>query len=317
MAGQPTVDEPAFGRPSPLVLNLVVAVLCMIWGSTWLVIREGLEDLPAFTSASARFALAGVAMIALAPVIRKREGGGAPPAWLWITVGAFNFTVSYAVVYWCEQTLPSGLVSVLWAVFPMMMAISGHLFLPGERLKGLQWLGFVAGFAGIVLLFRTDVSSFADGVVAGLVLLISPFVSVVGSTLVKRFGENSSSAILNRNAMLVAAACLGVLALFTERGQSVAWTGRAVFSVSYLALAGTVTTFGLYFWVLRHAPAHRLSLIAYVTPAIALALGWAVGDERVTLLTLGGAAFVLVGVLLVVRGHRTSGAKVATERSFR
>jgi drug/metabolite transporter (DMT)-like permease len=71
-----------------------------------------------------------------------------------------------------------------------------------------------------------------------------------------------------------------------------------------LAIAGTVVTFGLYFWLLRHAAAHKLGLIANVTPAIALFLGWSLGEEPLTAFTLAGGALVLVGVLLVVGGKR-------------
>ncbi len=293
--------------PSRALLTALVAVLCLIWGSTWLVIREGLADLPPFSSAAIRFAIAAVVMVAIAPLIRRREGGSAPPTWLWIASGTFNFGVSYAVVYWCEQTLPSGLVSLLWAVYPMLMAASGHLFLSGERLRRLQWVGFALGLVGMGVLFGTDVLGVGkDAWMVAAVLMISPVVSVVGTTVVKKYGEGVSSALLNRNSMFVGAAILGALAALTEGGQSLNWTSRAIFSVGYLAIVGTVATFSLYFWLLRHAPAYKLSVIAYITPGIALFLGWALADEGITSSTLLGAALILTGVVLIVRRGRSS-----------
>jgi drug/metabolite transporter (DMT)-like permease len=93
---------------------------------------------------------------------------------------------------------------------------------------------------------------------------------------------------------------LSALAFALEKPLEVTWTPRAAASVVYLALAGTVLTFGLYFWLMRHVAASSLSLIAYVTPVIALALGWMFG-ETLTLSTIGGAVLIVGSVALVVR----------------
>ena len=108
-----------------------------------------------------------------------------------------------------------------------------------------------------------------------LLLMLSPISVVIGTTLVKRYGGGVSSTLLNRNGMFVGAALLLGAALALEREAGVSWTTPAIASVLYLAIMGTVVTFSLFFWLLRYAPAHRMALIAYVTPAIALFLGWA------------------------------------------
>jgi drug/metabolite transporter (DMT)-like permease len=113
---------------------------------------------------------------------------------------------------------------------------------------------------------------------------------------------------MNRNAMCLGAALLLAGGLLFERDQQLAFTPQAVFSIVYLALFGTVLTFGLYLWLLRYAPAYRLSLIAYVTPVIALTLGWLLADEPLELGTLAGSALVLFGVALAVRGRRATRA---------
>jgi drug/metabolite transporter (DMT)-like permease len=216
-----------------------------------------------------------------------------------------NFGVSYGIVYWTETRLPSALVSVLWSVFPMLMAISGHFFLPGDRLRGRQWAGFAVGLLGVALLFATDLRDIGPGAIpAGALLLGSPAISVVGTTIVKKHGSRTSSVLLNRNGMWIGATILATAAFLAERDVAPHWTGRAIATVLYLALVGTVLTFGLYFWLLRHTAASRMSLIAYVTPAIALLLGGLVGRERITAFTLSGCALILGGVALVVRGGR-------------
>ena len=185
----------------------------------------------------------------------------------------------------------------------MMSALGAHYYLPGEQLRARQWLGFGVGFCGLVLLFVTDLRTFGpQGIPAALVLFVSPLVSAAGSLYVKKHGKATNSLALNRNAMLLGAVLLAVIALATERSADARWTAGAIGGVAYLALAGTVLTFGLYFWLMRFIDAHKLSLIAYVTPAIALTLGPLVRGEPITRNTLGGAACILCGVVLVVRG---------------
>lgn len=281
-----------------MLIATLVGVLCLLWGSTWLVIQEGLRDLPPWTSAAARFVVAFAVMAAIAPWLRRAEGGSAPPRWLALTVGTLNFALSYAIVYTTETVLPSGLVSVLWAVFPLMMAVSGHTVL-GERLRPRQWGGLLLGLAGVVALLATDLGDFGpEALPAALLLFVSPLVSAIGQTVLKRYGGSVSSALLNRDAMGIGAVWLTLGALAFESEATVNWSRAAIGSVVWLAVGGTVLTFTLYFWLLRHAPATRLSVIAFLTPVVALFAGAVFAGERLTTWTVTGAAAVIVGVAM-------------------
>jgi drug/metabolite transporter (DMT)-like permease len=294
MAELATVQAPS----RRLVAGLIV-LLSALWGSTWVVIEFGLRDVPPYTAVSARFLLAAAAMTAVAPLLARREGGGRPPLWLSFVVGVTSFTMNYALVYYATARLPSGVVSVLWAVFPIMMALSSSWFLAGDPLRARQWLGFVLAFAGVGVLFMTDLRNFGpEGVPTALVLLLAPLVSCVGTTVLKLRGKGVSAALLNRDAMWIGLAGLVVLTLVEERHAEAHWTAQAIGSVVYLALVGTVLAFTLYFWLLRHAEAWRLSVIAYLTPAIALVMGTLVGGEPFTVWTLTGSLTILVGVVL-------------------
>lgn len=298
-----TAETPSRGSAiSRGVLLASIALLCVVWGSTWLVIKDGLRDLPPFTSAAARFLVAAVALSAIAPFLARREGGTKPPWKLTLALGVLNFGVSYAIVYWTETKIPSGVTSVLWAVFPMMMAASSSWFLSGERLRPRQWVGFALGFAGVVLLCAVDLRELGpESAWAAAILLLSPLVSCVGTVIVKREGQHVSATLLNRDAMWIGAAILVVVALLVERDAEPVWSTRAILSVLYLSLFGTVLTFTLYFWLLRRTEAWRLSTIAYITPAIALLLGTLVGGEPFTTWTLAGSATILAGVVLATR----------------
>ena len=273
-------------------------LLCLIWGSSWIVIQDGLSTLPPLLSAGLRFVIAGLVMAGVAAGLREREGGQAPPTWLWLLLATTNFALCYGIVYIVQQTLPSGLVSVLWAVYPLMMAGCGHLLLPEERLRGLQWFGFLVGFVGIVLLFDTDLATLASGRKAALLLFLSPLCAAFGTTMLKRHGANSSSLILNRNAMALGGVLLLAGSVLAGEPLSLDIDRRAVFGLVYLSVFGTVVTLGLYYWILRYVPANRLSLIAYVTPAIALFLGWAIAAEPIRVTTVIGTILILGGIAI-------------------
>lgn len=301
------VPEPSL--PPGRVVALV-GLLCLIWGSTWVVIQKGLADLPPLTAASARFSLAAAVMTVVAPVIHRRERGAVPKAYIWAPAGILNFAVSYAIVYQTETVLPSGLVSVLWAVFPLLMALSGHFFLAREQLTRVQAFGFVLGFVGVTFLFATDLSDLGPtAVYAALFLLLSPLATTVGNTLVKRYATGDSAALLTRNGLLVTAPLLVTAAVVFESGREVRWTRAAIGSVLYLGIVGTCVTFGLYFWLLRHVRASRLSVIAYITPCVALMFGWALNAEPVHLTTVAGTAAIVAGIGLATIAHSGSGAE--------
>lgn len=295
-APPPRAVPPAAGTAAQ---TAAFVVLCLVWSSTWLVIKEGLEDLPTFGSAAARFLIAGLVMLPLAPRLARREGGTPPATWLWLVVGTMQFAFSFGVVYWSEQHLPSALVSLLWATYPLLIAVAGRIVLPDERLGARQWLGLSVGFAGVALLFLTDLRSLGpECVPAGLVLLLSPLSSSISTVLVKRHGGGTSSALLNRAALLHGGVLLAVASFVAGERWPAETTARGVFSLAYLSVIGTVLTFSLFFWLMRHMPAYRLALISYVTPGLAMLLGAAVGGEPVGPTTLLGAAVILAGVAL-------------------
>jgi drug/metabolite transporter (DMT)-like permease len=269
-----------------------------------LAIKWGLSDLPPFTSAALRFMLAGGVMAALAPWLAPREGGGRPPRSAVIAQAVCQFALNYALVYYAETILPSGLVSVLWSVFPLLVALAGHFITKAERLQAWQWVGGALAFSGVVVLFITDVSNISrDAIASGLLVLLAP-AAVTGSTLlIKQRAAGASSVLLNRDSMLIGTAILFVFALLFERDEPRRFSAAALGSVAYLALVGTVFTFGVYMWLLRHLPAYLLSLTSFVVPALALLFGALVGDEALTLSTLFGAVLVLLGVGLTLRAR--------------
>lgn len=284
--------------PPQWLLITAFLVMTTIWGTTWAVVRVGLDYIPPFTGAALRFAIGGALLLLLArwkgiPLGRDR--------WerrLWWITGIGSFVFGYGTIYWAEQWVPSGLAAVLFALLPIFVAWLGHFWLPNERLTWRTSLGTVAGFLGILVIFSEDLDGLAGPGAAGaaIVLLLSPLAFALTSVSAKRWGAGLHALSLSAIPMLIGAACLGVAAFLLERDIAVTWTASAVGSVLYLALFGSAVSFGLFYWMLGYWPAGRMSLIAYVTPVIAVIVGTLMLDEPLSRRLIAGSTLVLVGV---------------------
>ncbi len=278
--------------------------LTLIWGTTWAVIRIGLEGLPPFAAAALRFA---VAAVVLAPVVWKLGidlGAAAGERRLWLASTVFNFIGSYGVVYWAEQYVPSALAAVLFATFPLFISLLAHFFLPAERLGGRQLLGVFLGFVGVVLLF-SDELTFQGGPmlpVAAAVFLLSPFCAAVGQILIKRWGQGVHPLSLTLVPQALAAVFFAGTTFAIERPTEIELTVPAVLSFLYLGAFGSALAFYLYFTLLKRMPATRLALITYLNPVVAVTVGWLFMGERLGPSIFVGAAAILLGVALASRG---------------
>ncbi len=286
----------------------VLAVLILIWGTTWSVIRIGLDGIPPLTGVALRFAIAGSVLL----VIGRLFGIGLPRGprirRLWAIETLFGFVVSYGVVYWAEQWVPSGLAAVLFSTFPIFVAILAHFALEGEPLRAAALVGLVLGVAGVAVIFSEDLTALAGPGVAtaAAVLLASPIAGAVSHVAVKRWGGGFHPVHLASVPMLATAAIVGILALLVERGRPLVFDGRSVGALLYLALLGSVVTFTLYYWLLARLPATRLSLMTYALPIVALTIGIVAFDEPWSTRIFAGSGLVIVGVALA--GRRPSRA---------
>ena len=280
-------------------------LLAFIWGSTWLVIKVGLADLPPFLAAGLRFALAAACLAALARARRirlpRRRGEHA----LLLVVGMTTISASYGIVYWAEQYIPSGLTAVLFATHPFFTLILAHLVLAAERITAPKALGVTIGFLGVLLVFRGDLTiDDPRGATAAAIFLLAPFISAAGNVMVKRWGTHLHPFQLSILPMAYGAAALLGTSLVVEGGARAEWSPVAVGSVMYLALLGSVVTFVGYYTLLKEVPVTTLNLLAYVYPLVAVALGYAVLGEVLDRPTLVGGALVLTGIAVATWRRR-------------
>jgi drug/metabolite transporter (DMT)-like permease len=287
---------------------LLYAVLCLIWGSTWLVIKVGYGGLGPFTVAAIRFLIAGVLLVPIVPVMGARWPRGRSEWGVVVFVGVVLFAADYGLIYWGEQFLDSGLTAILFATLPLVTVLFAHAYLPGDRLTARKFAGTCLAFFGVVALFadhlRLDVSK------AGpmLAILASAVCAAAAAVVSKRHAGHLHAAALNAPAMLVGAAVLFVAALVAGERIEAPRDAATWGAILYLAVAGSVVTFLIYFSLLRTWSVTSLSFISVFTPVVAVLLGFVVLDERPTPWSGVGAVLILAGVVLAVtRGSRGSG----------
>ncbi len=291
--------------PSRLAVGATCVLLIMIWGTTWSVIRVSLEGIPPFTGVSIRFAIAAVILWAVArgTGVRLR---GVRHFRLWLIQALLAFSVSYGVVYWAEQWVPSGLTSVLYSTLPLFVVLFGYVVLPDERLGGWGMLGILMGFAGVAVIFSDDLGALAGAQVrrAAPVVLLAPFGNAMAQVIVKRWGQGVHSLSLTGPPMAMTSVLFGVLAWIFERDRELTFSTAPVLATLYLAVAGSAVTFSLFFWLLKHVTATQLSLLAYAIPVVAVTIGTVFLDEPLTARMMAGSALVIGGVGFAARQRR-------------
>lgn len=283
---------------------LAYALLCLIWGSTWLVIKVGYGDLGPFNLAALRFVLAGIVLVFLSPILGARWPRRRKEWLLVIWVGAVLFAGDYGLIYWAEQRLDSGLTAIIFAVLPVMTTVGAHFYLETERLTTRKLLGTLVAFAGVVVLFADRLAVDVSQMGSMLAVLGGALCASAALLASKRHGGSLHSAALNAPAMLIGAGLLLTTTIAAGEPLRLPATARGWWPVMYLALVGSVVAFLVYFWLLQKWSATTMSLINVITPLVAVWLGFVFRGEHPTPWMGFSGALILGGVLLTLRKAR-------------
>ncbi|MDM7924033.1 MAG: EamA family transporter [Pyrinomonadaceae bacterium] len=277
-------------------------VLCLIWGSTWIFIKIGLDDLPPITFASVRFLLSVAVLI---PVIyfQKHPLPKTPREWRLIALTGFlQFSLNYSAVFWAEQYISSGLAAVLQAMITVFGLVLAWIFLPAERITPLKIIAVAIGIIGVAVIFADQlrvesVLAFA----ASVAIVVGAYAAAQASILIKAKGTNLHPASLLCAQMICGLPAILIYALVQE-GNPFAhrWTGMAAFSVLYLSLLGTIAAFWLYYWLLVRIESTKAMMISLVTPLLAVVIGNLVLGETLPPQTLVGGILILAAIGLIV-----------------
>ena len=282
--------------------RLVWLVLCGIWGSTWLFIKLGLEDLPPITFAGIRFVIACAILYSIIR-IRGIQLPHARADWILLAVtGILSFGFNYGLIFWGEQYISSGLAALLQATIPAFGLVFAHFHLPAERLSWGRIGGVVLGVCGVAVVFSNQLAVAGRQALAGCIaVLLSSIFVAYSNVLVKAYGKNLNPAIMAAGQMFFGLLLLLAVGLPLEGNPlQFRWTPMAVIAMLYLAIIGSVIAFLLYYWLVLNMDVTKSMLIALVTPVVAVLLGMIVLDEEFGWRTLAGGAMIILGIALIV-----------------
>ncbi|GEM_PF-73096 len=277
-----------------------LVTICFVWGSTWLAIKLGLDSVPPFLGVGMRFFLASVIIF----VIMRARGIGVtatPEAQrIYLALTFLSYGIPFAIVYWAEQHIASGLGSILFAAFPFWVAIFSHIMLATEKLTPYKLAGVILGFAGLVIIFSNDIhfSSGAQAILAMAGMVVGTMLQGFSTVIVRKYGHHVDILSMNYVGMFFASILLLMLGFATESFQSIIWDAQGIGSILYLAIVGSVVAFLTYYWLLKRIEAVYLSLTTFINPIIAVILGAVVLGEVLPPAVSVGASFVLVGILV-------------------
>jgi drug/metabolite transporter (DMT)-like permease len=253
--------------------------------------------LPPFTGASLRFLVASV-LLWIYAFYKKAPLPSSVKEWRAVLiVGALSNGVSFGVVYWSSKYIPSGLGAVIFGTMPLWTAMISHWAFKSQKLSSMRILGIILGILGIAMIFYPQfslVDSTHLWVMA--IFLVAPIVSAISAVVTKRYTQSIAPLMLNSITTGVGCILLGIIALLKEPWQDISLDFTQLWTIGYLAILGTIVTFGIYFRLIKETSAVTMTYVAIITPVIAVILGWLILNERLDYYALAGSVLFICGV---------------------
>jgi drug/metabolite transporter (DMT)-like permease len=290
------------------------AIVCVVWGTTYLGIRIAIETIPPLSLTAIRFVLAGLVMIAIARLRGEVIPGDRQVLGTLFLVGFLMVGVGNLAVVWAEQWVPSGLAALFVATAPFWMAILEAFRKGGERLDIRGIVGMLLGFIGVALLVTPGGAgeSWEIGFIAGAIAIQIgslgwQYGSLIGKYKLKNVPLLASAGLQ----MLFGGLIVGIVAIAIGEPARFAVNPRTLGALIYLTLFGSIVAYSAYVYALAHLRTTKVSMYAYINPVVAVFLGWLILSEDLTWISLVAMCIILGGVALVQMSKRPAPAEAA------
>ena len=278
---------------------LVFTLMCLIWGSTFVALKVGLQETPPLLGVALRHLIAFVVLMAVIWL----KGYNIPRDRLalkqYATVGLLNFALSYSLTYSGTQFIYSNISSLLWASIPITTALGAHFFLPGERLTWLKSGGILVGFLGVLVIFAGYGFGESPNIALGMGLVMAAVLAGTWPNIyLKLHPAQANPVVLSGVGAGMGGVATLVASLLFEGHRSMAWTPQNIGILLYLAIVGTVIAWGAFYYLIQHMEVVKLTFVGFISPVIAMFMGMLVLGEYLPATVYLGAALVLLGIFI-------------------
>ncbi len=281
--------------------------LAALWGTTWVVARVGLNELPPFTFAGLRFLLASCALLALCAGRRVCWPTDLRSWLVMVGTGVTAVGVTYALLFWGLQFVPSGIAAVFFSGVPLLTIPFAHLLLPDEPATPKSVLGGAVGLLGVSIAFSGQMAvggPLAAWALAG--FLIGAAALAHAQVVIKQHGGRLDPLLLAGVQTGVGGVLLLVIGWLLEGNPAGHhWNLVSLGALGYLGLLGTAVGFGTLYWLMGHMAVTRVNTMMLVHPVVALALGWLVLNETIDWRVGAGAMVIGLGLAMLLSPARS------------
>ncbi|RKH15747.1 EamA family transporter [Corallococcus praedator] len=295
-------------------IAVAYAICFLTWGSTWAVVKVGLEDLPPLRFVGTRMLIAGVALLPFARSRGATLGGGT--GWRIAGIGVLQLAVPFGLLFVAQQWIPSSWSALLFSTFPVWLLLVGRVLLPDQPLTPQKLFAAVLGLTGVVALQHQELVSLslsAQVLLGCGMTLGAASVVAVANVLVRQHMTHVPPHLLTLVQTLSSAVLLLGASALLEWNQPAHWTPRALGALLYLALGGTVITYQCLYWLLPRISLAALGAMALLDTLVAVTLGVALLGEPLTPSLLAGGVLILTAAAIANR--EPPEAKVPPEAS--
>jgi len=286
---------------------LALAIVCIVWGTTYLALRVGVVAFPPFLFSAIRQISAGIILLAALGIlgklkIRKQD------FLLQLIPGILMIALGNGVIGWSERYIPSGLAALIVSVLPVyVVAINFISGIDRKRPNYFIIWGLILGCAGIVLMFRDNLNDlFNPEYLLGMLIAFGSCLAwAVGSVFVKH-KPSENNVLTNAAIQMFIGGIVLLLMSFAldDYSELKNVTTESIWALVYLTLFGSVLAYSCFVYILKELPIGVASLYAYVNPFIALFLGFLMLDESLTWITFFALAAVLAGMYMINKGYK-------------
>ena len=280
---------------------IALTLTSIVWGTSWVASKIGIQKVPGLEMASIRQLIAGVLLVSF--FLIKGEKLPTKKEFLWLSMMAVLLFVSAnGIATLALKTIPSGMGALISALYPLFVVIIERLFFKNTRITALTFSGLLLGIGGIALVFYDNAfHNHSEGYTWGSILSLIAMLSwSIGTIVLSRTKLKINPYYATGWEMLISSFIL--LIMLAVSGNSIPLSQIPLQSwgaITYLVIASNLVTFAAFIYTMKHLEPAVASLYAYINPIVAILVGSLVVDEKITLKIIMGSVITLIGVYLV------------------